>query len=162
MEGIYLLLGTNLGDRKKKLEEASGLIRERIGTVIKSSSVYETAAWGKTNQPAFLNQVLLISSTLGPEPMMAALHTIEQDLGRVRNERWAARTIDIDILYYGDLVVDNTLHIPHPGIPDRRFTLVPLAELSPKFVHPVLQRSQQQLLEACKDTLEVKKWREHQ
>ena len=156
MKGIYLLLGSNLGDRRKKLSDAGELINKQAGEIIKYSGVYETAAWGKTSQPAFLNQVIEISSQLTPGQLMSTIHLIENKLGRVRREKWGERIIDIDVLYFGNTILnDQHLTIPHPEIASRRFTLVPLVEIAPDFIHPLLLKSNSALLEECKDELTV-------
>ncbi|WMN07113.1 2-amino-4-hydroxy-6-hydroxymethyldihydropteridine diphosphokinase [Marivirga arenosa] len=156
MEGIYLLLGSNLGDRAKILMDAIELLRKNNIKVIQQSSVYETAAWGKTDQQSFLNQVVLVESDKQPKQLLDLLLRIELDLGRVRKEKWGERLIDIDILYYNSEVVkEDDLIIPHPGIPDRKFTLIPLAELSPDGIHPVLKMTQSELLSNCDDDLDV-------
>jgi len=158
IDGIYLLLGTNLGDKKSNLKEARLAISKSLGDITGYSDIYETKAWGKENQPSFLNQVLEISSDKTPEVLLDNLLTIEKELGRVRKEKWGARLIDIDILYYSDWIHDTRhLKIPHPGIPKRRFTLVPLVELNHEFVHPVLKKSNNELLQECEDRLEVRK-----
>lgn len=153
---IYLLLGANLGDRIQTLHRAIDLIEERVGPVIRQSSLYETAPWGVTNQPAYLNQVLMVETTLEPEAVLNQTQAIEQELGRVRLEKWGARVIDIDILYYDQLIRQtDRLTIPHPYLHQRRFTLVPLAEIAPDFVHSVLQKTTLELLADCEDEGEV-------
>jgi 2-amino-4-hydroxy-6-hydroxymethyldihydropteridine diphosphokinase len=155
---VFLLLGANLGDRSKQLHAAAAEIDNRVGKVLQKSSVYQTAAWGKQSQPDFYNQVLRVQSLLTAETVLEEILLIEQHLGRVRNEKWGARTIDIDILYFGSMVVNSPqLTIPHPAVYKRRFTLVPLAEISPAFVHPVLQQTNEQLLRACDDPLTVER-----
>ncbi|UII29498.1 2-amino-4-hydroxy-6-hydroxymethyldihydropteridine diphosphokinase [Fulvivirga maritima] len=158
MEGIYLLLGSNLGDKKNMLEQARKLISHEIGTIIKASALYETAAWGKEDQPSFYNQVVEVKSTLSAADILSQIQKIETDLGRVRLEKWGSRVIDIDILYYHDAVInDENLSVPHPGIPDRKFTLEPLVEIAPNYIHPVLKVSNQELLIKCSDSLDVKR-----
>ena len=158
MPTIYILLGGNIGDRIHHLSEARRLIAEQCGEVTATSSIYETKAWGVTNQPDFLNQVIIISSDLEAAALLGKLETIEIELGRERHQRWHERTIDIDILYYNQEVIDTeNLKVPHPQIAFRRFTLIPLAELSPDWVHPELGKTQSELLETCPDELEV--WR---
>lgn len=159
MEGIYLLLGTNLGDRNDNLNIALSEIAIRIGKIQQQSAIYETAAWGKTNQPTFLNKVVSVSSTLNPFQILQQVHAIEQIMGRVRIEKWKERIIDIDILYFNGITMDTpTLKIPHPEIAHRRFTLVPLNEIAPDFIHPHYHKTQAQMLAECKDPLTVKKW----
>ena len=157
MQGIYLLLGTNLGDRESHLADAAKRLNDRGIQVLRSSSIYETAAWGIEDQPGFLNQVLEVVTVLDPAELLKAILEIEQDMGRIRVRKWGERLIDIDILYYHDQVIDTEpLKVPHPGIPNRRFTLVPLVELDAKGLHPILRKSQELLLEECTDPLEVK------
>lgn len=152
----FLLLGANLGDRKSNLEKAAHLIEKRIGIIKAKSALYETKPWGKPDQPDFLNQVLLIETELNPGPILRTALTIEHDLGRIRQEKWGARLIDIDLLYVGDQILHSEdLTLPHPGIAHRRFVLEPLAELAPDFIHPLLNKSHRQLLTECVDTLIV-------
>ncbi|WP_460937348.1 2-amino-4-hydroxy-6-hydroxymethyldihydropteridine diphosphokinase [Spirosoma humi] len=157
---IYLLLGANLGNRTKTLQRAVDLIAEYVGPVTQQSVLYETAPWGVTDQPTYLNQVLAVDTTLLPEDILGQTQTIEQELGRVRFEKWGARVIDIDILYYDDLVQQSdTLTIPHPYLHQRRFTLVPLAEIAPDFMHPVLLKTTTELLAECTDESKVMPYR---
>ncbi|WNB18693.1 2-amino-4-hydroxy-6-hydroxymethyldihydropteridine diphosphokinase [Marivirga arenosa] len=156
MEGIYLLLGSNLGDRPKVLSNAVELLEKNGVKVTKKSSIYETAAWGKTDQQAFLNQVIQIATDLEPKILLRLILRLEIELGRVRKEKWGERLIDIDILYYNDLILEESeIKIPHPGIPDRKFTLIPLYEICPQEIHPTLKKSQTKLMRDCKDDLEV-------
>lgn len=155
---VFLLLGANLGDRVQQLRVAAAEIDNTVGEVLQKSSLYQTAAWGKQSQPDFYNQVLRVQTQLTAERLLEEILLIEQKLGRKRNEKWGARTIDIDILYFGCTVVNLPhLTIPHPAISKRRFTLVPLAEISPAFVHPVLQQTNEALLQACDDSLGVER-----
>ena len=157
MPKLYLLLGGNLGDRPAYLQQARDKIATAVGPVMRSSGRYETAAWGKTDQPAFLNQVLEVQTELSPEQVLQTINAIEYDLGRIRAEHWGSRVIDIDILFYDDLVQQSQrLTIPHPQLHLRRFTLQPLAEIAPQLVHPVLQKSIRELLQECPDKLEVR------
>jgi 2-amino-4-hydroxy-6-hydroxymethyldihydropteridine diphosphokinase len=155
---VFLLLGSNLGDRPQVLAAAREAIGEKAGSIVTQSAIYETAPWGITDQPAFLNQVIEISTSLLPEDLLRIILNIEHDLGRVRYERWGARVIDIDILYFGQTVMDSArLTLPHPRIQDRRFVLAPLAEIAPRFLHPLLQKTSSKLLEECPDTSAVSK-----
>lgn len=154
--GIYILLGSNLGDKKKNLQRATNFINWHLGDILKISKIYETAAWGKTDQPSFYNQVVAIRSTIKSQEMLKIINQIEEQMGRIRKEKWGERLIDIDILYYGREVVDQKdLQIPHPGIPERRFTLIPLVEIAPDFIHPILNQDNTSLLKACVDDLKV-------
>lgn len=156
--GIYLLLGSNIGDPAANLAAAVGEIASKIGTVEAASSRYRTAPWGNTRQPHFLNQVVQISTNLDADELLDSIHAIEASMGRVRREKWEARVIDIDILFYGRAIIhDERLHIPHPGIPFRRFTLEPLTELNPRLVHPELQKTVRKLLKECNDGSEVER-----
>lgn len=158
MEGIYLLLGTNLGDKKANLNMALHEITNRIGKIIAQSSVYETDAWGKIDQPAFLNMVVSVDTLLSPIQILEQIGLIEQAIGRIRIEKWRERIIDIDLLYYGDAEVNlPDLKVPHPEIARRRFTLVPLNEIASEFVHPIFHKTQNQLLADCEDLLSVRK-----
>lgn len=152
----YLLLGSNLGDRQRILRRATTMISQQVGPITALSSLYETAPWGVKEQPAFLNQVAEVQTDLAPEEVLRHVLEIEQRLGRVRYERWGARHLDIDILYFDSLVMDTArLTIPHPRLHERRFTLVPLVELMPDYVHPVLGQTTLELLAACPDEGEV-------
>ncbi|WP_369804130.1 2-amino-4-hydroxy-6-hydroxymethyldihydropteridine diphosphokinase [Siphonobacter sp. SORGH_AS_0500] len=145
-------MGANLGDRQETFRRAIELLSERVGTVTLQSSLWETAAWGLTDQPNFLNQVLLLSTALQPLEVLAQTQAIEIEMGRVRKEKWGARLLDIDLLYYGSEILDlPQLKVPHPYIPERRFTLAPLAEIAPDFMHPSLNLTQQELLNQCVD-----------
>ena len=154
----YLLLGTNLGDRAKHLEAARTGLSRTAGKITQLSSVYETAAWGIVEQPYFWNQVVALETDLPADTLLQAILGIEQSLGRERDLRWGARTLDVDILYYNDQTIETpALSVPHPQIVHRRFTLAPLAEIARDCVHPVVKLTQQQLLDACTDPLDVRR-----
>ena len=158
MNTVHLLIGGNLGDRKENLLTAISLIDEQCGGLTKSSSIYETEAWGKTDQPSFLNQALEISTTLNARQLMRKILKIEKEMGRVRKEKLGPRIIDIDILLFENEIHDlRFLKIPHPEMQNRRFVLVPLAEINSTLQHPVLKKTIAELLEECPDNLEVKK-----
>jgi deoxyguanosine kinase len=148
----YLSLGSNLGNRETYLEQAIRLVSERIGQILKKSSVYETDPWGFTAELPFLNMVIEVETQSSPEKLMNDILQIEEKMGRERIARYSSRTIDIDILFFGDLVIAASgLKIPHPLIAERRFVLVPMAEIAGIFIHPVLQTSIDDLLEKCQD-----------
>ena len=146
-----------MGDRANNLNTAKGFIKKEIGKIINQSSVYETAAWGITQQPPFLNQVLFVETRFSAGPIMDMILSIENKMGRIRTKKNASRIIDIDILFFNnDIIHEKDLNIPHPEIQNRKFVLVPLTELSPGFVHPVLQKPASQILSECNDELDVK------
>ena len=157
---IFLLLGSNSGDRPGQLRQALQYIESETGNIIARSKTYETAPWGKTDQPDFLNQAIHIESLLSPVELLFKVQGIEHLLGRTRQEKWGERSMDIDILYFSDMIIDiQGLHIPHPHLAERRFALVPLTEISPDFIHPVLQKSNLELLTECMDPLSLREFR---
>ena len=158
IKGKYLLLGSNLGNKENNLGTARNHISSSVGTIIKISSIYNSEAWGFTDQPAFLNQVLQVETSLNPQQLLREILNIEILMSRIRTNKWRERTIDIDILYYEDLVInDEALTIPHQEIPNRRFTLIPLCEIAPKEIHPILNISNSDILEKTADVLGVEK-----
>jgi 2-amino-4-hydroxy-6-hydroxymethyldihydropteridine diphosphokinase len=158
MNKAYLLTGGNEGDRYLYLQQARANIELICGQVLQVSSLYETAPWGKTDQADFLNQVLLVETILSPQSLLQAIFYIEEKGGRKRTVKNAPRTIDIDILFYNHLILQEPgLTIPHPRIAMRRFVLEPLNEIAPGFLHPVSGKTMQQLLLECSDELAVKK-----
>lgn len=162
MEICYLLLGSNIGDRLTNLLQAIKAVNKIAGTVSLCSSVYETEPWGFDDNTAFLNQVIEISTTLQAAELMKQILVAETALGRLRSpvsEGYISRTIDIDILFYGQHIIDLPgLIIPHPRLHLRRFALVPLAEIAPKLFHPLLKKSVAQLENMCPDKLKVIKY----
>jgi 2-amino-4-hydroxy-6-hydroxymethyldihydropteridine diphosphokinase len=134
---VFLALGTNLGEREANLAQARWELSALI-VIRKESSIYETPPWGVTDQPAFLNQVLAVETHLNPLELLAAVKDIEARMGRVPSVRFGPRLIDIDILFYGDTVLDTpALTLPHPRMAERAFVLVPLLEIAPDLVSPV-------------------------
>lgn len=145
-ETIYLALGTNLDDRAANLRTAIDSLPPRV-SVVQESSVYATPPWGYQDQPDFLNQVIEVHTKLEPLPLLRFLKRIEKEMGRLKTFRNGPRLIDLDILFYGQRVVEkDNLHIPHPRLDQRAFVLVPLGEIAPDFVHPVLQETVETLL----------------
>lgn len=158
MNNVFLLLGSNLGDRKLSLQQAVMHIAYDIAPTIKISSVYETESWGKTDEPDYLNMVIELQTELSADAVLKKILNIENVMGRTRDEKWGSRIIDIDILYYNsDIINEPGLHIPHPELHKRRFTLEPLDEIAPDYVHPVLNKTNRQLKKELKDDLVVKK-----
>ncbi len=158
MNKTYLLLGNNIGNSQQQLKAAIQHINKTIGKVTRQSALYITAAWGNTDQPDFLNQVIVVETKLAALQTMEAILLIEEKLGRIRTVKNAPRVIDIDILFFNsDIIHEKILTVPHPEIANRRFVLVPLNEVSPNFKHPVLQQNIHQLLTNCSDPLDVRK-----
>ncbi len=157
MTTAYLLLGSNLGDRVAQLAQARAAIDRLAGRVLQTSALYETDPWGLADQPVFLNQALAIATDLPPQALLETVLAIEQTLGRIREVRWAARTIDIDLIFFGNEVMATpTLTIPHPEMAHRHFVLAPLAEIAAHVCHPVSGKTVAELLTICPDTLHAK------
>lgn len=152
----HLITGSNLGERVHQLSLAEKLIAEEVGIVRRKSGTYETQPWGYDDQPWFLNQVLEVSTAKTPEEVLKEIRNIEIKAGRLPNEKWHARHIDIDILFCGDLVKEKQeLTIPHPLLHTRNFVLVPLMDLIPEFMHPKLGKTIEELYLDCRDSGEV-------
>lgn len=153
----FLLLGSNLGDKQLYLRTATEQLG-LLGTLVRKSAVYESVAWGVQDQPNYWNQAIELETNLSAEELLRQLNRIERELGRERRARWESRVIDIDILYYNYMVLEtDTLTTPHPRLSERRFVLVPLTEIAPDFVHPVLQLTNLDLLARCPDQLAVER-----
>ena len=158
MNIAYLLIGGNLGNRSANLKKAILLIDQTCGKIVQTSAIYETAAWGLTNQPAFFNQAVKLQTNLAPELLMEKLLGIETSMGRIRSTKLGPRVIDLDMLFYNQLIIHSTLLvIPHPEIAKRRFALLPLSEIAAKFNHPLYQKTIEELLMECPDQLDVQK-----
>lgn len=158
MSRVILGLGSNIGDRRKNLKTAIGEIGNKIGNVVLFSSIYETEPWGFQTDNQFLNMILIADASLSPSGVLGRILMIEAELGRIRTEKqYSSRTIDIDILFFDDLILDElSLKIPHPLLHERRFVLEPLCEIAPGLVHPVLKLSLSTLLANCTDLNSVK------
>ena len=158
MNSTYLLLGSNMGNSTELLSKAIEQIENKIGPLLLSSNLYATAAWGNRSQPDFLNQVIKVATHLAAAETLAIILSIEKNMGRIRTTKNAPRIIDIDILFFNNEIINQSdLIVPHPEIQNRRFVLTPLQEIAPQMIHPVLNKTIEQLLSQCPDQLAVKK-----
>ena len=158
MNIVYLLLGSNLNDRSASLKQARAAISSRIGTIARESSIYESEPWGFHSEQLFLNQVIRIETNFKPLHILGEILKIENKLGRKRadNKGYKSRAIDIDILFYNnEIIKEDNLIIPHPKIPERMFTLLPLSELDRSMIHPGSLKSIEELITDCQDALNV-------
>nr|HPE78332.1 2-amino-4-hydroxy-6-hydroxymethyldihydropteridine diphosphokinase [Draconibacterium sp.] len=153
MHKIFLGIGGNIGNKADNFNKVYTFIKNKLGEIVKSSSVYETPPWGFTADDNFWNQVLIVESQLSPTEVLHKITEIENSFGRQRGTgKYNSREMDIDILYYDDLFTETeTLIIPHPRIQQRKFVLVPLNEIAPDFKHPLLRLTSFQMLENCRD-----------
>ena len=157
---LILHLGSNLGNRLNYLNAALKMIESELGRIDKTSSIYETRAWGNTSQPDFLNVAIALKCNREPDWILTTLKAIESKIGRQKREHWFEREIDIDIIFYGSLILkEEKLIIPHQMMHLRKFVLVPVNEIYPDYVHPVLNQNVSELLHHCQDNLEVKLWK---
>ena len=160
-QSVFILLGSNLGDRQLLINQACEMIEERCGRIVSKSRLYESEPWGFKSEHWFLNQVVVLDTEMSPDDLMDTLLAIEKDLGRDRttpHEGYVSRPMDLDILYWGkDLIVEKQhVIVPHPRLHKRRFTLLPLCDVAPDYVHPILKKTNRQLLDECQDTGIVK------
>ena len=159
-ESVFVLLGSNLGDRELLVNQACKMMGERCGEIVAKSRLYESEPWGFRAEHWFLNQVVKMETSLSPDALMTELLAIEKELGRDRttpHEGYVSRPIDLDILYFGDKIIETQLvTAPHPRLHQRRFTLLPLCDVASDFVHPTLKITNLQLLDECQDTGIVK------
>ena len=154
-ESVFGLLGSNLGNRQLLVNQACMMIGERCGKIVAKSRLYESEPWGFKAEHWFLNMVVEINTSLSPDALMKTLLSIEKELGRdhsTPHEGYVSRPIDLDILYYGNQIIDTQMVIaPHPRLHQRRFTLLPLCDIAPDFVHPTMKKTNRQLLDECDD-----------
>ena len=155
-ESVFVLLGSNLGDRQLLVNQACRMMEERCGKIVAKSRLYESEPWGFKSEHWFLNQVVEISTSLSPDELMDTLLLIEKELGRDRStphEGYVSRPMDLDILYWGYGLIADGQHVivPHPRLHLRRFTLLPLCDVAPDYVHPILKKTNRQLLDECQD-----------
>ncbi len=153
---VFLLLGSNIGNKKKQLEEAMQLIRKQCGPIKRSSSFYETEPWKVEGQDNYYNIAVEIETTQTPDSLLKQIKSIEKEMGRVSRDKWAPREIDIDILFFGRKVIkQKELQIPHPHMHERNFAILPMMEIAPDFTHPTLNSSMEELYEKSTDNCEV-------
>ena len=152
---VYLILGSNLGNKLFYLQTAIRHISTKIGDIVKTSSVYESKPWGVTDQENYYNQVVQVSTLLSPHETIEKIHQIEAEMGRVRKRKYDSRIIDIDIAFWNnEIISENQLEIPHPRLHLRKFALLPLLEINPELIHPAIKKSVREILQKCPDTSE--------
>ena len=158
-ESAFVLLGSNLGDRELLVNQACKMIGERCGEIVAKSRLYESEPWGFKSEHWFLNQVVKIETALSPDVLMQELLKIEKELGRdrsVQHKGYVSRPMDLDILYFGNEIIDTQIiSVPHPHLHQRRFTLLPLCDMAPDYVHPIMKKTNLQLLDECQDAGKV-------
>ncbi|SHN28062.1 2-amino-4-hydroxy-6-hydroxymethyldihydropteridinediphosphokinase [Cyclobacterium lianum] len=158
MHRVVLSLGGNVGDRQALMRKALSLLLENM-KLVRASGIYETAAWGGNSQAPYLNQVLVLQTTMEPEATLDYIQSVENLLGRKRERKWGDRTMDIDILYFDQCTIHtDRLHIPHQQMLSRNFVLIPLVEVLPDEEHPVKKLTHRELLKECEDQLTVRPW----
>ncbi len=160
MYNVFLGIGGNTGNKQKNFEDVYAVIEKELGKIVETSSVYETPPWGFQSDDVFWNSVIEIESSFSPEELLQKIHSIENQLGRIRkmHKGYASRPIDIDILYFDDLYMETEeLIIPHRRMHLRKFVLVPLNEIAPTLKHPLLRLTSFEMLENCKDQSVIKK-----
>ena len=156
MNTVYIQLGSNIGERESFITKSMYKVEDDIGKIITASSIFETTAWGNKNQNNFLNSVIEIKTPFDAFTILQKSQEIENNLGRERSDKWGERTIDIDILFYNNKIINTKeLTVPHPLIQKRKFVLVPLSEIAPNYMHPILKKNISTLLSECKDTQKV-------
>jgi 2-amino-4-hydroxy-6-hydroxymethyldihydropteridine diphosphokinase len=165
MNKVYILLGGNLGKVPETIAKSIEQIKELVGTCIKYSNIYVSEPWGFDSEDYFYNQAIIVETVLEPQLVLDNLLKIESKLGRKRlkkNGKYNSRNIDIDILFYNDLILDtDTLTIPHPLMHLRSFALLPLVEIAPDFIHPAFDRTVVQILSDCEDVSYIRNLKQH-
>ncbi|HJM16680.1 MAG TPA: 2-amino-4-hydroxy-6-hydroxymethyldihydropteridine diphosphokinase, partial [Flavobacteriales bacterium] len=147
MNTVYIQLGSNIGERESFITKSMYKVEDDIGKIITASSIFETTAWGNENQNNFLNSVIEIKTPFDAFTILQKSQEIENNLGRERSDKWGERTIDIDILFYNNKIINTKeLTVPHPLIQKRKFVLVPLSEIAPNYIHPILKKNISTLL----------------
>jgi 2-amino-4-hydroxy-6-hydroxymethyldihydropteridine diphosphokinase len=159
MHQVFLGIGGNTGNKHENFDKVYTFIKNELGDIIKRSSVYETPPWGFESEENFWNQVIIVETQFSPEKLLKNIAQIENRFGRERVKgKYTSREMDIDILYFDDLIMNiEKLTIPHPQISNRLFVLLPLAEIAPEFVHPLLRLNSSQMLKNCSDSSTIKK-----
>ena len=148
----YLSIGSNIGDRLQNLSRSQIEIEKIVGKIHKSSKIYETEPWGYKEQNFFLNKVVYVETLLNAESLLLACKKIEKNMGREKNKKWRERNIDIDILYYNNVIIKKKdLQIPHKHLHERRFILKPLNDINPNYINPTLRKTNSKLLSECTD-----------
>lgn len=159
MKTTFIGVGSNLGRRDVLIGQAREWTGHELGKLTKSSGLYETSPWGNPDQPNYLNQVWELQTGLNPFQLLEQLLNLEKRAQRERREKWGARTLDLDLLFYEDYQIrTEELTLPHPFIQERNFVLIPMAEIAPDWVHPVLGKTISALASACQDQEPVWKW----
>jgi len=157
---LVLHLGSNMGNRAEYLSNALQKLELFFGKSLKTSSIYQTKAWGQTNQADFLNLAAIYHTSISPPMVFKIIKDIETEIGRIKREHWHEREIDIDIIFYGNEIINNPdLHIPHANMHLRRFVLQPLDEICGDYIHPIFNNTVSQLLKECTDNLKVELWK---
>jgi len=156
MNKAFIILGSNMGNKMAHLQMAIELMNLQNISLIQQSSIYKTDAWGNTDQDDFYNQVIEVATELSAKILLQTLLDIETKMGRTRNQKWEARIIDLDILYFNNEVIDTEkLKVPHPYLHVRKFTLIPLSEIAAYYIHPIFNKTNAELLTNCSDRSEV-------
>ena len=151
-----LHLGSNLGKRQENLREACRRLEQKAGRILQKSKIYQTQPWGNADQPDFLNMAVRLETKSNPEDLLKTIMHIEMEMGRERDKKWEPRIIDIDIIFFGDLVIHTpNLTVPHPDMQKRNFVLVPLLDIAADWIHPLLRESVEDLYWNSEDPLEV-------